>query len=172
MVASSRDLSGPEAHWDREAAPKSPFLRPTPLVGEHWVQWEGAASIGHEALPCARHRQLQHPDHGGASPGLSPQLQRHLLAGHSQALLPLVWKGTLCTDHLIHTWGSGARWRWGQCTEDADLKSSLGQAGKGVGGEAMVSPLEPGVSYNATGRPGSPQARARPGPGCLPSFLP
>lgn len=170
-VASSMGPLGPEAHWDREVAPKSPFLRPTPLVGEPWVQWEGAASIGHEALPCARHGQLQHPDHGGASPGLSPQLQRHLLAGHSQALLPLVWEGTLSIDHLIHTWGSGARWGWGQCTEDADLKSSLRQAGKGVE-EATVSSLEPGVSYKATGGPASPQGRARPGPGCLPSFLP
>lgn len=74
-------------------------LMPSPPAGEPQAQWEGAASIRHEAVPRARHRQLQHQDHGGAGPGLCPQLQRHLLAGHRQHLLPLVWEGTTNTDH-------------------------------------------------------------------------
>lgn len=132
---------GPEKQWSLglEAVCPPPGqllgalaeLMPSPPAGEHQAQWERAASIHHEAVPCARHRQLQQQDHGGASPGLRPQLQRHLLAGHSQHLLPLVWEGTTNTKHSGP--GQGCREGMGPLHRGCRLLPNLRPAWRGWG---------------------------------------
>ena len=152
-------------HWER-GQPRTAYLslRPSPLIGAAQAQQEGAAGTRREALPHPRHRQVQHPDRGGASLRLSPQLQRRLPAGDSQPLLPLVWKGSPRP-------GQGHQAREVHSSAEADCKPSLRQARREAA-ESRLCFLEPGGSYNVTGGQGHPQVRARPGPGHLPSFRP